>query len=98
MNPKREVFAAVFLGLSIMLVSSVRNVADAATVQVQVALADDSHFLPKFLTIEAGDTVQWVWGDTKEHSVTSGDGNTGVPNGIFDSGIHSGPFTYSHTF
>lgn len=98
MNPKREVFAAVFLGLSIMLVSSGRNVAHAATVQVQVALADGSHFTPKFLTIEAGDTVQWVWGDTKEHSVTSGDGNTGIPNGIFDSGIHPGPFTYSHTF
>jgi plastocyanin len=98
MNPKCEVFTAIFLGMSIMLVSSGRNVAHAATVQVQVALADGSHFTPKFLTIEAGDTVQWVWGDTKEHSVTSGDGNTGIPNGIFDSGIHPGPFTYSHTF
>src|SRR2546423_9688820 len=72
--------------------------AQAATVQVQIELGSDSHFTPKFLTIHAGDTVQWVWADGKDHSVVSGNGDTGAADGIFNSGVHSKPFTFSFTF
>ncbi len=72
--------------------------AQSATYQVQVALSGDSHFIPRYLTIHAGDTVQWVWADNNDHSVVSGDGNTGQADGIFNSGVHRAPFTYSHTF
>jgi plastocyanin len=74
------------------------NTAQAATVQVQIALGNDSHFTPKILTIHPGDTVQWVWSDHQDHSVVSGNGNTGAADGVFNSGVHSKPFTYSHTF
>ena len=46
-------------------------------------------------TINSGDTVHWTWDDAMpNHSVTSvaGSGET------FDSGLHSGPFTFDHTF
>jgi plastocyanin len=81
-----------------ILIFALCNTAQAATVQVQIALSSDSHFTPKFLTIHAGDTVQWVWADGKDHSVVSGNGNTGAADGIFNSGVHSKPFTYSFTF
>ena len=97
-NARKLILPALFfLTLTLVLLLS-RNVAQAATVQVNITLSGDSHFEPKFLTIHAGDTVQWVWGDAKQHSVISGDGNTGTPDGIFNSGVHQMPFTYSHTF
>jgi hypothetical protein len=49
-----------------------------------------SHIDP---TIELGDTVQWVW-DANFHSTTSVAGQSEV----WDSGIHSTPFDFSHTF
>ena len=71
----------------------------AATIEVTLQMTATSHFSPKTLTIHPGDTVKWVWGnDGLSHSVVSGDGNTGTPNGIFNSGIHSYPYTYSFTF
>ena len=64
-----------------------------ATVAVQVAPSGDTSFSPSSVSIQPGDTVQWVWkSKSMPHSVTSG-------GGLFDSGVHqSNTFTFSHTF
>jgi len=49
-------------------------------------------------TIAVGDTVQWNWAGSP-HSTTSGAcSTTCMPDGIWDSGIHSMPFMFTHTF
>lgn len=79
------------------LIFGLTSVAHSATVEVQITLGD-VHFDPKFVTIHPGDTVKWTWLDNKEHRVVSGSGDTGVADGLFDSGIHQAPFEYSVTF
>jgi hypothetical protein len=56
------------------------------------ALEEDTH-----ITVDAGDTVTWVWTDDMDHSVTSMEGSTET----FDSGVQNvanGGGTFSHTF
>lgn len=79
------------------LVSLVCGSAHAATITITVQEADP-HFDPKEVTIQVGDTVEWIWNDNKQHAVVSGNGNTGQPDGVFNSGVHRAPFTYSFTF
>ena len=84
----------------VILLLATSGTATAATVTVQVAPTGFS-FEPANVTIQPGDTVQWVWGGTHDpldhgHSVTSG--SDGMSDGIFNSGIHSNPFTFSFTF
>ena len=68
----------------------------AATFQVQVG-GDAPNFSPSALTVQAGDTVEWVWASSGfHHSVTSG--INGKPDGRFDSAIHTDPFTFTYTF
>jgi plastocyanin len=66
----------------------------AATIQVQVG-ADGLKFTPQDVTIHVGDTVHWVW-VSGSHSTTSG--VPGNADGMWDSGIHSAPFTFDFTF
>lgn len=66
----------------------------AATIQVQVG-AGGRKFTPQDVTIQAGDTVQWVWARSG-HSSTSG--TPGTPDGIWDSGVQNQGFVFSHTF
>ena len=54
---------------------------------------DESH--SSTTTIHVGDTVQWNW-DNSIHTTTSGNCCTG--DGNWNSGTHSAPFTFSHTF
>lgn len=69
----------------------------AATVTVHVGPASNFYsFSPDPVSINAGDTVQWVW-DSGPHSATSG--TPGRPSGVFDSGTrNAGATPYSHTF
>ena len=68
----------------------------AATFQVDVGNGSPS-FYPRDLTIHAGDTVEWNWGDPGiTHTVTSG--ASARSNGLFESGSHQTPFTFSFTF
>jgi plastocyanin len=54
-------------------------------------------FDPDYVTIQAGDTVEWTWRSIgHSHSVTSGTG--GVADGVFNSGTHGDPYTFSFTF
>jgi trimeric autotransporter adhesin len=70
------------------------TVARGATVTVAVGNGDDS-FSPSSVTIHPGDTVQWTWNENG-HTTTSG--NSGVPNGLWDSGLRGQGATFSHTF
>ena len=69
----------------------------AATISIFVQEAVP-HFSPLAVDIQKGDTVNWIWNDGFAHSVVSGDGNTATPDGLFDSGTHKAPFTFSVTF
>lgn len=68
--------------------------ASAATIQVQVG-AGGLKFTPQSVTINVGDTVEWVWA-ASGHSSTSG--TPGVPDGMWDSGVQNSGFIFSRTF
>ncbi|MBA2269221.1 MAG: hypothetical protein H0W20_01320 [Chthoniobacterales bacterium] len=70
----------------------------AETITVRVGVP--SGFDPSVIRINPGDTVRWVWQSTpNSHDVTSGNHDTGEPNGLFSSGLfRRAPFQYSHTF
>jgi len=81
--------------ITLLLVTS-GAAATAATVTVEVGASGGFSFSPSSVTIQPGDTVQWVWIGDHNHSVTSG--TEATSNGIFNSGIHTNPFTFSFTF
>jgi len=55
-------------------------------------------FSPADLTIQTGDTVQWVW-SSSSHTVTNGTGPTDPNVGaLFDAPLASGNTTVSFTF
>ena len=83
-------FALVVCGAAFISLLSSR----AATVQVQVG-AGGQKFTPKNVTINAGDTIEWVWAGN-HHTSTSG--TPGSPDGMWDSGINNTGFVFSHTF
>lgn len=66
----------------------------AATVVVLVG-SGVNNFSPSSVSIQTGDTVQWNW-SANGHSTTSG--TPGAPNGLWDSGVQTSGFTFSHTF
>src|SRR5688500_5095347 len=55
-------------------------------------------FQPTTVTIQPGDTVQWVW-QSSGHSVVAGntDGNVGIPTGMFNSGLQNQNHVYNYT-
>jgi plastocyanin len=64
----------------------------AATTNITVG---DNFFSPNNVTINVNDTVQWVWSmsEVNPHSTTS----TSAPS-LWDSGVATEPFMFSHTF
>src|SRR5688500_19030450 len=71
----------------------------AETHTVAVGPGGQHIFQPATVTIQPGDTVQWVW-NTSGHSVVSGntDGASGVPDGMFNSALQNQNFVYNYTF
>ena len=57
----------------------------------------DECYLPPSVTINAGDTVEWINSDTAAHTVTGGSPAEG-PSGVFDSSLILGGAIYSNTF
>jgi len=57
----------------------------------------DECFAPPHITINAGDTVEWVNIDTAAHTVTGGSPADG-PSGIFDSSLLMASGNYAFTF
>lgn len=87
----------LFLSWIATLLLATGGAARAATVNVDVGGPGGPFFDPDNITISAGDTVLWTWRDeSKGHSVTSG--ANGTPDGLFDSGVHLPPLTFSYTF
>jgi plastocyanin len=80
------------LAFTILVVTPIMR---AATIEVEVGNGSPS-FSPSLVTIEAGDTVQWVFPDPDfSHTITSG--TNGHSDGRFGSqAMNSGSF--SHTF
>ncbi len=78
------------------LLTLIAPIGRAATFFVAVG-GDAPVFSPSTIKIQPGDTVNWVWESIGiSHSVVSG--VNGHPDGLFDSGIHKDPFTFSFTF
>jgi plastocyanin len=57
-------------------------------------------FIPKDITIQVGDTIEWPNLDEDFHTTTSGttSGNVAIPSGVWDSGYYGPKGTYSFTF
>ena len=56
----------------------------------QVNVGSGLMYSPQTITINVGETVNWVW--------VGGNHSTTSDTGIWDSGQHSPPFTFAHTF
>ena len=95
---RKLILAPVFFLTLTLVLPSNGNTTQAETVQVTIFQTDSSHFNPKTLTIHPGDTVEWIWSDSHNHEVVSGNGDTGQADGIFNSGVHQAPYKYSVTF
>ena len=54
-------------------------------------------YIPADITINAGDTVEWINSDTAAHTVTGGTPADG-PSGVFDSSLVMADASYSFTF
>ena len=54
-------------------------------------------YIPANISINAGDTVEWINSDTAAHTVTGGSPAEG-PSGVFDSSLVMGAESYSFTF
>jgi plastocyanin len=54
-------------------------------------------YIPASVTINTGDTVEWMNSDTAAHTVTGGSPADG-PSGVFDSSLVLGGAQYSFTF
>ncbi len=87
-----------WLCLAASLIIGLSHAAQTATFEVGVQEGDEfvPHFVPMFVDVHVGDTVTWVWNDGFSHSVVSG--IAGTPDGVFDSGVHTRPHTFSVTF
>jgi plastocyanin len=59
--------------------------------------SNNSCFSPADITINAGDTVNWINVDTAAHTVTGGSPADG-PSGVFDSSLVMGKASYAFTF
>ncbi|MGY5152002.1 MAG: cupredoxin domain-containing protein [Candidatus Nitrosopumilus sp. bin_6a] len=59
--------------------------------------ASNECYLPADITINAGDTVEWINIDTAAHTVTGGSPADG-PSGVFDSSLVMADATYAFTF
>jgi plastocyanin len=80
--------------------ASAASPAAAATVTVEVGPNNQLVFAPANVTINVGDTVHWVWEGTLAHTSTSGPCTASgcTPDGRWDSGLHTAPFTFDFTF
>ncbi|MBA2430605.1 MAG: hypothetical protein H0V56_00640 [Chthoniobacterales bacterium] len=82
--------------LAIVLATCTTTWAETFTVRVDPPGAFHQ-FVPQFLTIRPGDTVRWVW-EGNFHTVTSGNPETGVADGIFGTPLRNFGAQYSFTF
>lgn len=90
-SPLYTIEAALGIALFLLL-----NACPVSATTFTVTVGDGGFiFTPDALTIQPGDTVQWVW-SASGHSSTSG--TPGSPSGFWDSGVLNQGETFSHTF
>ncbi len=82
------------LGLGAILVLACVANLSGKTYTVQVG-ATGNNFSPSYLTIEAGDKVQWVW-ESSFHSTTSGTPKN--PDGRWNSGVLNSGSSFTYEF
>lgn len=80
-------------GAGVMLALTLAH-ARAGSVTVQVG-SGGLRFVPSTATIAVDDSVVWTWAGNF-HSTTSG--NAGVSSGLWDSGVHNAPHSFTNTF
>ena len=68
--------------------------ASAAVVNVSIV---DYSFVPASVTINDNDSVIWHWASPGPYGGTQ-HSSTSDTMGLWDSGVHSGPFTFAHQF
>lgn len=64
--------------------------------RTHVVLVEDRRFVPATLTIDLGDTVEFVWATPGRHDVTSGFECLG--DGKFESGVHGSGSSWRLTY
>lgn len=82
-------------GLLALSIALLFQTANATTITVHVGAGAGTTFTPDPVLLQPGDTVEWTW-DFGGHSVTSG--TPTAPDGLFDTGLQSAGFMFSHTF
>jgi len=106
---KSQIFRTATAGLGSALFFLFGGASSAATVTVHVGPGSmmgsqentDGYmdpvfvFSPAFVTIQQGDTVQWIW-DANSHSTTSG--SPGSPSGFWNSGVLDDGAIFTHVF
>jgi plastocyanin len=98
---KRELAMRMFpwrlvlvMAIAVLLPSYPKS-ASATMVNVSVGPGGNLVFDPASITINPGDQVKWTWASSG-HSTTSG--SPGMPNNLWDSGIHNEGATFTRTF
>ena len=84
----RQIYVAGDSGLHVLQAGPIAT----ATFDVQIV---SFQFIPATVNIVAGDTVRWTW-MAGGHSTTSGTNCT--PDNLWDAGVRSSGFTFTHTF
>lgn len=103
MRTVRGSWIPVMVAVGVLALLVLPAVAAAATRTVEVGQGGgltfrDQESHTSTSTINVGDTIQWAW-DNGFHTTTSGSCSGGcTPDGLWDSGEHSAPFSFSHTF
>jgi plastocyanin len=67
----------------------------AGSITVTVGTGGALVFTPSTATVPVNTSVIWSWSGSP-HSTTSG--NSGTPNGLWDSGVHNPPNSFTNTF
>lgn len=60
-------------------------------------IVENFSFFPADLTVQAGDTVRWVW-HSGNHTTTSGDVGSCTPDGLWNAPVNMSNPSYSRTF
>jgi len=96
-NKISVILGIVLLSISFPLAFADTSVDIPAGTSVPGCEETNSCWSPADITINVGDTVEWVNIDTAAHTVTGGSPANGV-SGVFDSGLVMGGATYSFKF
>ena len=83
---------------ALTLAAALFPITPAAVAEVHIVNQVDNTFVPSYLEIQPGDTVEWHW-SAGAHTVTSGSGSSDPESGaLFNATLYSVVPVFSHTF